>query len=451
MDITFLGATGTVTGSKYLLTFGKYKVLVECGLFQGLKENRLLNWGGLPIEASDIDAVLLTHAHIDHSGYIPLLVKNGFEGPIYATKATRDLCSILLPDSGHIHEEDARFANKHKFAKHSPAIPLYTQLDAEISLKQFKVVDFGKPYKIVGDLTASWHRVGHILGAASIKCVCDQTDILFSGDLGRTEDPIMKSPAKIQSAQYIVLDSTYGNREHTEVDAQEKLKNVINKTIKKGGTVLIPAFAVGRSQKILYYLYHLLKNEQIPNVPVYLDSPLAINATKIMLQNIKEHKLDKEECEKVCNIARYVNSSEESKSLDRDEIPKIILSASGMATGGRVLHHLKVFLPDPKSTILFVGYQAYGTRGQRILSGASEIKIHGQKIPIKANIEYLGNTSAHGDYTEILSWLRNFNVSPKKVFLTHGEPDSTKNLKKIIEENLDWNCSIPAYKDKETL
>lgn len=451
MDITFLGATGTVTGSKYLLSFGKHKVLVDCGLFQGLKEHRILNWRDLPIDPKTIDAVLLTHAHIDHSGYIPILINNGFEGPVYCTQATKDLCSILLPDSGHIHEEDAKFANKHKFGKHRPAKPLYTQAEAEKSIDRFRVIDFGKPYKIIDDFTACWYSVGHILGAAAIRCRHDETDILFSGDLGRSQDPIMKSPKKIQKAEYIVLDSTYGAREHTNVDAESKLENIINKTIKQGGTVLIPAFAVGRSQKILYYLHKLTKEERIPHVPIYLDSPLAINATKIMMQHIKEHKLNQKECAEVCNIARYVNSPEESKMLDRDGIPKIILSASGMATGGRVLHHLKVYLPDRKSTILFVGYQAAGTRGEKILDGTSEIKIHGQMFSVLAKVEYLGNTSAHGDYTEIINWLRNFNAKPKKVFLTHGEPDSTKSLKEVIEKTFGWNCFIPTYNYTENL
>lgn len=452
MKIQFIGATGTVTGSKYLIELeNQKKILVDCGLFQGLKELRLRNWEPLPFKPSSIDAVVLTHAHIDHTGYLPLLVKNGFTGPIYATKATRELCEVLLPDSGHLHEEDAKRANKYGYSKHHPALPLYTLEDAERALEQFVTVDYHTVYPFFDDCQISWHRAGHILGSAFIQIEEKGVKLLFSGDIGRQVDPLMKPSAIMTEADFLVLESTYGNRLHDKTDPLDLIAEVINATYKRGGTVLIPAFAVGRSQSMLYYIYLLKQQKRIPDLPVYLDSPMAIDATEIMRHNSDEHKLSAEECLDVCRMAIYTNTPEESKAIDRDESPKIVISASGMMTGGRVLHHLKVFAPDPKNTILITGFQAVGTRGARMLSHETEIKIHGEMYPVLAKVEELTNTSAHGDYEEILHWLKHFKSPPKKVFITHGEPESSLAMKATIEKELGWSCELPEYLEQVDL
>lgn len=451
MQIKFLGATGTVTGSKYLLTIDHQRILVDCGLFQGYKELRLRNWVPLPIDPASIDAVVITHAHIDHTGYLPLLVKQGFSGPIYATRATYDLCSVLLRDSGHLQEEDAKRANKYHYSKHKPALPLYTKADAEIALKQFKVVEFSKPYAILDNVCVSWHRAGHILGAAFVRVDSGGTQLLFTGDIGRLQDPVMKPPVTIQATDYLVIESTYGNRLHEKSDPEACIEKIVNETVSKGGTVVIPAFAVGRAQSILYYLFQLKTAGRIPNLPIYLDSPMAINATEIMCKHANEHRLAPKQCHLVCSVATYINTPEESKAIDEKPMPKIIISASGMMTGGRILHHLKVFAPDPKNTILMTGFQAGGTRGARLLKGERELKIHGQMVPVRARVEYLTNTSAHADYEEILTWLARFNRAPRNVFITHGEPEAANSLKKHIETQLGWSCEIPDYLDEKVL
>lgn len=451
MQIKFLGATGTVTGSKYLLTVNQQRILVDCGLYQGYKKLRLRNWASLPIDPSSIDAVVLTHAHIDHTGYLPLLVKNGFTGPIYATEATYDLCSILLCDSGHLQEEDAKRANKYGYSKHKIALPLYTKADAELALKQFKTVDFGQSYVLSDDARASWHRAGHILGSAFVRFDIDGTQLLFTGDMGRLHDPVMKPPATIQSTDYLIIESTYGNRLHEKSDPQDRIEQIINETAARGGTILIPAFAVGRAQSMLYHLFKLKEAQRIPNLPIYLDSPMSISATKILCKHANEHQLTPEQCRLICGIATYVNTPKESKAIDEQYMPKIIISASGMMTGGRILHHLKVFAPDHKSTILMTGFQAGGTRGARLLAGERELKIHGQIIPVRAQIEYLTNTSAHADYEEMLIWLKKINRTPRKVFITHGESDAAMSLKNHIESQLGWSCEIPDYLDEEFL
>ncbi len=446
MKLTFIGATGTVTGSKYLIEFdnGK-KILVDCGLFQGLKDLRLRNWADLPFDPSSIDAVLLTHAHIDHSGYLPLLIKNGFKGPVYATKATRELCSVLLPDSGHLHEEDAKRANKYGYSKHHPALPLYTEKDGEQALKHFVDVEYQQPNAILDVCKATWHRAGHILGSSFIQLEANGVKLLFTGDIGRQVDPVMKPSALIDETDYLVLESTYGNRLHEEADPEDLLADVINATAKRGGTVLIPAFAVGRSQNLLYHIYRLKQQKRIPDLPVFLDSPMAIDATEIFLNNKAEHKLTAEECREVNKLVQYVNTVEESKAIDNIAMPKVIISASGMMTGGRVLHHLKIFVTEPKNTIVLSGYQAAGTRGDRILRGEKQLKIHGQMYPVRAQVEVLTNISAHADYQEILRWLKHFKKPPEKLFITHGEPKASKALKEHIERELGWNCVIPGY------
>lgn len=451
MQLTFMGATGTVTGSKYLVTSNSKKILVDCGLFQGYKELRLRNWDSLPIHPHQIDAVILTHAHIDHSGYLPLLVKKGFTGKIYCSSATRDLCEILLLDSGYLQEEEARFANEKGFSKHHPALPLYTQEDARRSLHYFHTVNFGIEHQLGEDLKFELTHSGHIPGSSFVRIKQDNRALLFSGDLGRLFDPVLNSPATVQSTDYLVLESTYGNRLHEKISPIDQLEEVINKTVKRGGSIIIPAFAVGRAQSILYFIHQLKKADKIPDIPVFLDSPMAVKATKVFCHYTNEHKLSRNECLEVCAGATYINTPEESKAIDRSAFPRIIIAASGMATGGRVLHHLKVFAQDHRNTILFTGYQAAGTRGARIVNGESEVKIHGQMIPIRAEVVELSNTSAHADYEEILIWLKRFTKPPIKTFITHGEPDASQALKHAIEKELAWECHIPGYMQTEAL
>jgi metallo-beta-lactamase family protein len=451
MQLTFMGATGTVTGSKYLLTDDNSKILIDCGLFQGFKELRLRNWGALPVDPHTIDAVVLTHAHIDHSGYLPLLVKHGFKGKIYCTPATRDLCAVLLPDSGYLQEEEARLANRFHSSKHHPALPLYTVDDALKSLKQFEVINFDSPFDLLKTFKINFHRAGHILGAAFVSIKYHSTSLLFSGDLGRPHDPIMLPPETITESDYIVIESTYGDRLHEGHDPQEKLGEIIRETAKRGGSVIIPAFAVGRAQMLLYYIYQLKMANKIPYMPVFLDSPMAEDATDILCRYKNEHRQTEEECSRFCHVATYIKTLEESMAIDHPNTPSIIISASGMATGGRVLHHLQAMAPNYRNTILFTGYQAGGTRGDRILKGEREVKIFGEMVPIKAHVESLSNLSAHADYEETLEWLSQLKKDPRKVFITHGEPEAALSLKNKIEERFHWECVVPHYLQKEIL
>ncbi|MGX8785315.1 MBL fold metallo-hydrolase RNA specificity domain-containing protein [Legionella pneumophila] len=452
MKLTFLGATQTVTGSKYLLTIDSKKILIDCGLFQGYKELRLRNWASLPIDPRDIDAVIITHAHIDHTGYLPLLVKNGFQGKIYATPGTKALCAILLPDSGHLQEEEARLANKYGFSKHKPALPLYTEKDARTALNHFETVDFNAPHQLFNGFSFEFHRAGHIVGAAMIKIKTSKCSLLFSGDIGRPYDSVMKAPTPIQEADYLVMESTYGDRLHDATDPLPQMGQVINATIKRGGSVVIPAFAVGRAQSLLYFIYQLKQKGEIhKDVPVFLDSPMAINATHLLCTYKEDHRLNEEQCHGLCNAATYINTPEESKELDRHKMPQIIIAASGMAQGGRIVHHLKAFAPDPKSTLLFTGFQAGGTRGARIVNGEREVKIHGSMVPIRAKVVVMSSTSAHADYQELLGWLKHFIRPPKKVFITHGEPHSAQSLKDKIEQQFGFTCMIPSYQHVEDL
>ena len=451
MKLTFLGAARTVTGSKYLIEHNNTKVLIDCGLFQGLKKLRLRNWDFPPINPKEIDAVVLTHAHIDHSGYLPLLVKKGFKGKIFSSEGTFDLCSILLPDSGYLQEEDARRANKYCYTKHHPAVPLYTEMDARKALEYFQIVPYGNPSYIDDELHFTLSRAGHILGSSLITLSDGDKSIVFSGDLGRPNDQVMRPPATLEQADYIVIESTYGDRLHGVESPEEVLKRIINHTAKRQGTVVIPAFAVGRSQAILYYLYKLKQAKEIPDLPIYLDSPMATNATKLMCKHLKDHRLPQEVCHDVCGIAKYVRTVEESKAIDQSHMPSVIISASGMATGGRVLHHLKSFMTNQKNTILFTGYQAPGTRGDRMVKGEKEIKIHGEYHPVRAKVENLSSTSAHADYKEILDWLSNFKSHPRKVFVTHGEYSAAESLKDKIQKQFGWAATVPDYMDSEEL
>jgi metallo-beta-lactamase family protein len=447
MKLTFLGAAGTVTGSKYLLEDDNRKILIDCGLFQGRKELREMNWAEPPFDPADIDAILLTHAHIDHSGYIPKLVKEGFRGPIYCTEATADLCSILLPDSGYLQEEDAAAANHYGYSKHEPALPLYTQEDAQIALEQLRPIEFGKRYGLPNSLLGfTMYRAGHILGAAFIRLDDGMTSILFSGDIGRLNSPVMKTPAKIQSADYLIVESTYGDRLHTQDDPVEDIGNIIKRTAARGGSVVVPAFAVGRTQEIMYYLFVLKQKRMIPDLPIFLDSPMAIRATELLQRHPADHRLSPEICAGVSAIARYAQTTDESKAINTSmNIPKVIISASGMATGGRVLHHLKHYVGDQRNTILFAGYQAEGTRGDKLVHGDKEISIHGQMWPVRAEIVQLHNMSAHADYAEIMTWLGHFNAPPRKTFIVHGEDIAAHALRDRIANTLEWDAHVPVH------
>jgi metallo-beta-lactamase family protein len=451
MKLRFLGANNTVTGSKYLLNFNGKQILVDCGLFQGAKELRLRNWAKLAVSPNKIDYVLLTHAHIDHSGYVPLLVKNGFNGEVISSEGTQALCNILLPDSGHLHEEEAFRANKYGYSKHHPALPLYTESDAIQALKHFKSTPYGQKIQLGEETLAEWYHAGHIIGASMIRITHNDTDIVFSGDIGRLNDPVMVSPATIQKTDYLVLESTYGDRTHDKADPLAELEAIINKTVNQGGNIIIPAFAVGRTQVLLYYLYQLTKQKRIPSIPIYLDSPMAQNATDLMNKYTSDHRLNSKHCAEICSIAEYITTPEQSKGLNKLAKPKIIISASGMATGGRILHHLRHNLPNPRNTIVFTGFQAEGTRGDRIVGGETEIKIFGEMIPVNAKIEFMQSLSAHADSDEIMMWLGKFHTPPRHVFIVHGEPLAAQALKNRIETELAWSCSIPNYLEQVEL
>lgn len=451
MQLTFLGAARTVTGSKYLIEYNNKKILIDCGLFQGHKEARLLNWQKFPISPKTIDAIILTHAHIDHTGYIPRLIKDGFRGKIFASSATTDLCKILLPDSGFLQEEDAYQANHYGYSKHKPALPLYNEKEAIEALKYFHNIEFGSPCYLDKDFYFTLSRSGHILGSSFISLFAGNKSIVFSGDLGRLSDPIMKSPAHIQNADYLLIESTYGDRLHSTADPIEQIGELIKKTAARGGNIIIPAFAVGRAQSILYYLYMLKKNKTIPDLPIFLDSPMAISASDLLSIHRNEHKLPPQLCHDVCAIATYVRTADESKKLNGLKPSAIIISASGMASGGRVLHHLTNNVSNEKNTILFTGYQVEGTRGNKMVNGEKEITIYGTSYPVKAEIINLSNTSAHADYNEILTWLGNFRKAPIKTFITHGSVAAAQSLQQKITEQLKWKTNIPEYLQSETL
>lgn len=448
ISLSFLGAAGTVTGSKYLVADGANSMLVDCGLFQGFKTLRLRNWAPLPVEPRSINTAILTHAHLDHSGYLPLLARNGFTGDVLCSPATRDLCGILLPDSGHLQEKDAEFANRYGFSRHKPALPLYTERDARAALELLKPVAFDRDITLPGGATLRLRRAGHILGAASVQLDCRDRTIVFSGDLGRYDDPIMVDPVGIDRADYLVVESTYGNRRHARIDPEDSLLEVISTTIGRGGTVVVPAFAVGRTQSLLHYLERLNESGRLRNVPVYLDSPMAQDASEIFCRDMKDHKLSAQACRRACAVAHYVRSVDESKALTENPMPKVIISASGMATGGRVLHHLKRYAPDPRNTILFAGFQAGGTRGAAMVAGVDSIKIHGGYVPVRAEVKNLDMLSGHADADELLRWLRGFKAAPRMTFITHGEPTASDALRHRIEEELGWCCLIPEHGQK---
>lgn len=442
LTLTSLGAAGTVTGSKHLLEADGRRILVDCGMFQGLKVLRERNWAPLVIPPDSIDAVVLTHAHLDHSGYLPKLVRDGFRGPVYCSSATADLCDILLKDSARIAENDAEYANRRGHTKHKPALPLYTVRDAEAALKQLKPIAFETETSVEGGAKMQLRRAGHILGAATVEFNWQGRGIVFSGDLGRYDDVFMPDPAPVNAAEYVVVESTYGDRIHPKNDPMEALGAVVERTVRRGGTVVIPAFAVGRTQVLLYHLWMLKRAGRIQSVPIFLDSPMAINATELLCGHLDDHRFSAETCEQSCAIATYVRDVEDSKAIVSNPMPKIVIAGSGMATGGRVLHHIKAFGPEAKNTILFAGYQAVGTRGARLLAGETEIKMFGQWIPIRAEIANLPELSAHADAGEIIRWLRGFEKPPRRTFIVHGEPDASDALRVRIERELGWDAAV---------
>jgi len=458
-QIQFLGATRTVTGSKHLIEVDGYRVLVDCGLFQGLKELRQRNWEPFPLDPASINTVILTHAHIDHTGFLPKLVRDGFAGTVYCTPATVDLSRILLPDSGRLQEEEAAYANKVGSSKHSPALPLYREKDANEALKHLQSVNYHKRIELTKQLSFEFVTAGHILGSGFVNLDIECSDgrhkcMTLTGDIGRYDEPIIHDPSKIEEADYIVLESTYGDREHPDFDVKTRLAEIINQTVGRGGQILIPSFAVGRAQLLIYLIRELEEENRIPILPVFVDSPMAISATRFYLSHNEDHDLEMQdlidERKNPLSTRRFnfAKSVQESKMVSAQEEPSIVISASGMATGGRILHHLLKRLPDERNTVIFPGFQAVGTRGRRLVEGEQEIKIFGQWVPVRAQIEQLQNLSAHADYREILRWLAGFKRAPEKIFLVHGEPQASESLKAKIVEKFAWEVEIPDYLQK---
>lgn len=451
MRLQFLGATGTVTGSKYLVEHDGRRLLVDCGLFQGLKQLRLRNWAPLPVPPASIDAVLLTHAHIDHSGFIPRLVELGFRGKVFATPASVELCRLLLPDAGHLQEEEARYANRHGFSKHAPALPLYTEESARRALRRFEARDFDAAFEPLPGFAVRLQRAGHILGAASAHLACGARSVLFSGDLGRSDDLVMRPPVAPPGADWVLVESTYGNRSHRQEDTAEKLADLVRRSAARGGVVVVPAFAVGRAQALLYLLHRLKAARQIPDLPTYLNSPMAADVTAIFARHADEHRLSVPQARALAADVKIVNTEAESRALNSLRYPSIIVSASGMATGGRVVHHLKAYAPDARNAIVFAGFQAAGTRGSSIVGGAKEVKIHGEWIPVRAEVARLDGLSAHADREDLLAWVAALPRAPRHIYVTHGEPEAADVLRQAIEERHRWPCSVPEYLETATL
>ena len=443
MKLAFLGAAGTVTGSKTLVVSEGKQLLVDCGLFQGYKNLRSMNWDEFPFDPGQLDAVVLTHAHLDHSGALPLLVKRGFRGPVFATPSTIEICGVLLPDSGRLQQEDAEYDNRRQRSRHKPALPLYTEEDALRALRRLEPLPFDQHSDAVAGMGFRLRPAGHILGASSVELTAGETTVLFSGDLGRPDDLIMRAPAPIERADYIVVESTYGDRLHGTSDAETLLGQVIKRTAARGGIVLIPAFAVGRAQALLYSVNRLKNRSEIPDLPIFLNSPMAIDMTEIYLRYRAEHRLSQEECSAMGRVATMVRTVEESRALVARRTPAVIVSASGMATGGRVLHHLKALAPDPRNAIVFAGFQAGGTRGGRIVAGERSIRIHGEEVAVNAEVVLLPGMSAHADAQQIVQWLQTAPKAPQGIYLNHGEPGPADALRQRIEHVLGWPASVP--------
>jgi metallo-beta-lactamase family protein len=446
VSITFLGGAGTVTGSKYLVRHGDQTVLVDCGLFQGYKQLRLRNWSPLPVVPAQINAVLLTHAHLDHSGYLPLLAREGYRGRVFATAGTRDLCGILLPDSGHLQEEDAAFANRHGFSKHAPALPLYTRQDALSCLRLIKPVPMDRPFQPLRGWQARFSSAGHILGAASLTLEVAGRRILFSGDLGRPDDALMNPPAPPPPADTVLIESTYGDRLHPPTDLVTELAPALQRVAARGGVAILPVFAVGRAQAVLHAIAQMKSRKLIPrSLPVFLDSPMAIHTTELFGHHMDAHRLNATEVRAMGKVATMLETTEQSKALARRHGPKVILAASGMATGGRVLHHLALYAPDHRNMIVLTGYQAPGTRGARLAAGESSLRIHGQEVPVRAEVVQLQAASAHADANQILDWLRLMPGRPDQTYIIHGDMAASDTLRQRIEHELSWRALVPEH------
>jgi metallo-beta-lactamase family protein len=455
-SLTFLGAAGTVTGSKHLLDLGDRRILVDCGLFQGLKELRLRNWAALPIDAASIDAVVLTHAHLDHSGYLPRFVAQGFRGRIFCTAGTRDLCTLLLPDSARIQEEDARQANRHHYTKHSPALPLYTELDAARAIERLQPVGYERPIPVVPGVEVEFINAGHLLGSAYARVTFGGQSILFGGDLGRYGRPVLPDPAPVADADILLLESTYGDRLHDRDDDGKRLAAIINEVAQTGGRLIIPSFAIGRVQEVLYWIKRLEDERRVPVLPVYVDSPMAASALEFYRTRLSE--LDEEIRPAAREMTafytgemRTVASVQESKDLVASRTPAIVIAASGMATGGRVLHHLVAALPDARNTVLFVGFQAAGTRGRLLCDGFGQVKIHGQIVPVAARIRRIDSMSAHADAGEIMRWLSGFERPPSITYLVHGEAPALEALAGRIAALGGWPVHVAGYLERVDL
>jgi metallo-beta-lactamase family protein len=454
--LTFLGAAGTVTGSKFLLQTASRRVLVDCGLFQGLKELRERNWQPLPVAPADIDAVVLTHAHLDHCGYLPRLVADGFRGRVFCTTATKDLCSLVLPDAAHIQEEDAREANRLHYSKHRPALPLYTSADAARALTQLQPVGFERPVPVAPGIEVEFLHAGHLLGSAFARVRADTRTVLFGGDLGRYGRPVLPDPASVDAADVLLLESTYGDRVHPTNDEGARLSAIVNETVARGGKLIIPSFAIGRVEEVIYWLKRLEERRQIPVLPVCVDSPMAARALEFYAHHSAELDADMRPAAKGVRIfatgrLTTVASPRQSAELVASSRPAIVIASSGMATGGRVLHHLAAALPEAKNTVLFVGFQAAGTRGRKLMDGATAVRIKGRDVPVAARIEAIDSMSAHADADEILRWLSGFSTAPSMTYLVHGEAGPLAALRERIQAERQWPVHVARYEERVAL
>jgi metallo-beta-lactamase family protein len=442
MQLTFLGGAETVTGSKTLLEINNSKILIDCGMFQGLKELRLKNWDQFPINPETIDVLLLTHAHLDHCGYIPVLVKNGFTGTIYCTPPTYDLAKIILLDSAKIQEEESEHSNKYQYSKHKPAKPLYSISEVEKSLKQFKTIEYQTRFPLTNDLYFEFKNAGHILGSAVLKIEYNQETIVFSGDLGRKFPLILNEMTYLTKADYVVMESTYGNKQHPDMDIKEALLATVLHTYQKGGNLIIPTFSVERAQELIYLFKELKKEKLLPPIPIYLDSPMGVNATQVYYNYLNYTNLNEQDLVEMIKTVQLIKSVEISKAVIKDKKQKIVLAGSGMVTGGRILHHLKRNIGDSRNTILLVGFQAEGTRGRSLLEGEKELKFMGEYHQVKAEIRCINAFSGHADQSDLLDWLNHFKPTPKEIFLNHGETHQSNALYTKIKTTLQTNCKV---------
>ncbi|MGE0680027.1 MAG: MBL fold metallo-hydrolase RNA specificity domain-containing protein [Candidatus Binatia bacterium] len=458
--LRFLGAAGTVTGSRFLIDTPRARILVDCGLFQGLKPLRLRNWDPFPVDPKTIDAVVLTHAHLDHTGYLPALTRNGFQGRIFATAGTEALSRIVLPDSGHLQEEDAEYANRKGYSKHTPALPLYTEEDARRTLEHFTSVPFNSSIEVAPTIRATFRPAGHILGSATITLDLDESrkrTVVFSGDLGRPQHPILRPPAPLPRADIVIVESTYGDRQHEDIESLQRFEDAIVRTAARGGMVIIPAFAVDRTEVILFHLRHLIQTKRVPDMPVYVDSPMALATLATYRQALAtgspelNPELKNEPAPFDPGRLIEARSVAQSMAINDQRYPSIIISASGMATGGRVLHHLAHRLPDHRNTIILVGFQTEGTRGRLLLEGARAIKMLGRYVPVRAEIVNVPAFSVHADQREMLNWLRTTPDEPEVVFVVHGEQEAATALHEKIETELGWTAAVPRHLEQVRL